>query len=52
MEKPMKLDDLGVPLFKTLIFCFFFFNDTVDNCEILYQLKTVVYPIIFRVSTI
>jgi hypothetical protein len=36
MENPMKMDDLGGPLFKTLIFCFF--DDTVDNCEILYQL--------------
>ena len=36
MEKPMKLDDLGVPLFKTLIFVFF--DDTVDNCETLCQL--------------
>ena len=27
-------------------------QNTVDGCEILHQLKTVVYPIIYRVSTI
>ena len=29
-----------------------FFRASVDGCEILHQLKTVVYPIIYRLSTI
>ena len=29
-----------------------YFNTKVDGCEILHHLKTVVYPIIHRVSTI